>query len=549
MIKQIKYILYILVGFSWISSAQATLKMDASRSVGEILKSVTEQVGNTVDKAQKQLEHLKTYQKLVDGVKEGMAKIDEIKSEVEQVKSAVNDVKSSVNDAKKSAQGLKDAAGSATGIVGDAAGNVTDLTNSATGAVAGAAGTAANMANAQELVNLQTELTQLKTSFNQTVQDLQDARDREVKPYNDNIEKCEEIISNAEKNDGSDNSAVSYCKGIIADNQAKIKKIDATYEDDIEALTEEYEQNLNGPNGVMKKINELKDKALNMVGNVDDPFSLMNSGAVGNLFSGNAASAMNEVIAKNFYKKNEEDSVEGNKKLMAYRRGKFLDDAAEVYYQAVQQMSEDDKNIEYANSLQSNAQIVETTPAALMIDIPLKIENMKRLLKFARLLTAEMKMATSKDMINMPKKLNNYDKDVTAFNIDDYLYSDSKKGLLKKLEALKQQAAELKANEAAAKVGSTTASTVTATNIVSTTKSKFADIFRSVKTILYIISGFGLVGIAFLAIRGRISWGWFAGLAAGLAILAAAGAFIEYATGDNSVGEYFGDTATNAVGY
>ena len=539
MIKQIKYILYILVGFSWISSAQATLKMDASRSVGEISKSVTEQVGNTVDKAQKQLEHLRTYQKLVDGVKEGMAKIDEIKSEVEQVKSAVNDVKSSVNDVKNSVDRAKAAATGATGIVGNAVDNVSDTVNSATGAVAGATEKATKMTQAQELVNLQTELAQIKTKFDQQIKEIQDARDAEAKKYEDDNKTLEKLMA-----EHPSETAVYQLK--IIENETKIKEIDDKYKQQIADLANVFD---NDNSMITEKINQLKEKALSAVGNVDDPFSLMNSGTVGNLFSGNAASAMNEVIANNFYKRNEEDSVEGNKKLMAYRRGKFLDDAAEVYYQAVQQMSEDDKNIEYANSLQSNAQIVETTPAALMIDIPLKIENMKRLLKFARLLTAEMKMATSKDMINMPKKLNNYDKDVTAFNIDDYLYSDSKKGLLKKLEALKQQAAELKANEAAAKVGSTTASTVTATNIVSTTKSKFADIFRGVKTILYIISGFGLVGIAFLAIRGRISWGWFAGLAAGLAILAAAGAFIEYATGDNSVGEYFGDTATNAVGY
>lgn len=518
MAKQVRFLCLILIGcFSILSSAQAMLKLDLTRSVGEIFKSVTEQVGNTVDSAQKQLEHLKTYQKMFDGIKEGVAKIDELKTEVNKGVSAVKDVKNAVGD-------------------------VTDAVNSAADTVENAK----NMASAQELNSLGTELASAKRQFEVKRDELEEEYTREVKSYQDNIKKCEELIEQERSPDNTnpDKGAISYCNRQIEENKAQIEEIDKKYKKQIEDLAKDFEAN---SKEITDKINRLKKQALGM--NFDDPFSVMNSGAVGNLFSGDAGAAMNEVIANNFYKKDEEDSVEGNKRLMAYRRGKFLDDAAEVYYQAVQQMSEDDTNIEYTSSLQSEGQGVETTPASIMIDIPVKIENMKKLLKFARLLTAEMKMATSKDMINMPKKLNNYDKDVTNFNIDDYAYSDSKKGLLKKLETLKQQAADLRAKEAAAKVGSTTSETVSAVNIASTTKNKFAGIFRAIKTILYIISGFGLVGIAFQAIRGRLRWGWFAALAAGLAILAATGAFVEYATGDNHVSGYFGDTATNAAGY
>ena len=56
--------------------------------------------------------------------------------------------------------------------------------------------------------------------------------------------------------------------------------------------------------------------------------------------------------------------------------------------------------------------------------------------------------------------------------------------------------------------------------------------FRHVKSIIFIVGGFGLVGIAFQAIFGKVKWSWFAGLAVGLAILAAAGAIVNYATGD-----------------
>ena len=61
---------------------------------------------------------------------------------------------------------------------------------------------------------------------------------------------------------------------------------------------------------------------------------------------------------------------------------------------------------------------------------------------------------------------------------------------------------------------------------------KAVQIFNHVKMIIFVVGGFGLVGIAFQAIFGKVKWTWFAGLAVGLAILAAAGAIVNYATGD-----------------
>ena len=62
-------------------------------------------------------------------------------------------------------------------------------------------------------------------------------------------------------------------------------------------------------------------------------------------------------------------------------------------------------------------------------------------------------------------------------------------------------------------------------------QTKTKNVFDSVRVITFILGGFGLVGIAFAAIMGKVNWKWFAGLATGLAILAAAGSIVEYATG------------------
>ena len=75
------------------------------------------------------------------------------------------------------------------------------------------------------------------------------------------------------------------------------------------------------------------------------------------------------------------------------------------------------------------------------------------------------------------------------------------------------------------------AGTGTNAGLMNVATSKALNIFNHVKMIIFVVGGFGLVGIAFQAIFGKVKWTWFAGLAVGLAILAAAGAIVNYATG------------------
>lgn len=94
-----------------------------------------------------------------------------------------------------------------------------------------------------------------------------------------------------------------------------------------------------------------------------------------------------------------------------------------------------------------------------------------------------------------------------------------------------------------------------ANDLMNTAGSKALLVFQRVKMIIFIVGGFGLVGIAFQAIFGKVKWAWFAGLAVGLAILAAAGAIVNYATGDtigNGTGknaqDTFGDANSETIG-
>lgn len=78
-----------------------------------------------------------------------------------------------------------------------------------------------------------------------------------------------------------------------------------------------------------------------------------------------------------------------------------------------------------------------------------------------------------------------------------------------------------------------------AESVFDTAKTKLRNLFQNAKLVVFVIGGFGLVALAFQAIFGKVKWPWFAALAFGLAVVAAAGAVINYATntGDGTSGE------------
>jgi len=60
---------------------------------------------------------------------------------------------------------------------------------------------------------------------------------------------------------------------------------------------------------------------------------------------------------------------------------------------------------------------------------------------------------------------------------------------------------------------------------------RFMKTFKSVRTMVLIFGGFGLVVLAVAAILGKVKWAALGALAAGLAIVAVAGKVVDYATG------------------
>ncbi|MCP4393830.1 MAG: hypothetical protein GY804_06135 [Alphaproteobacteria bacterium] len=60
---------------------------------------------------------------------------------------------------------------------------------------------------------------------------------------------------------------------------------------------------------------------------------------------------------------------------------------------------------------------------------------------------------------------------------------------------------------------------------------KMIELFQSVRTILFVVGGFGLIGLAMGAIFGNIDWKWVGALAFGLFLVAIANSVILTFTG------------------
>jgi len=75
---------------------------------------------------------------------------------------------------------------------------------------------------------------------------------------------------------------------------------------------------------------------------------------------------------------------------------------------------------------------------------------------------------------------------------------------------------------------------------------RFMNTFKSVRTMVLIFGGFGLIVLAVAAILGKIKWAALGALAAGLAIVAVAGKVVDYATtGSKTQVENFSSSGMN----
>lgn len=450
---RIAVICFILCSFCSVP-AKAQVKFDFG-SMGTSITEIVGRVQTKISDVQRYVQNQVTMLTRLAGEAKGL--IADVKGKVDAAKNAVNAAKGAVDSAKNFANAA--ASGDINGAMG-AAQNMASAAQNATSAAGNAASamgvsseyteTASKaLEQAQEMRNLEINLGFAKEKLQQALQDIEDKKNAEIQKYKDNNKVLEESKAKAE----TDEEKKKYQEAIDKNN-AKIKEISDKYAAERAKTQEDAEKTMKEISKSIDGIKSAAAKAESLVQNMTQMANLSNLtqgiGLKGSLslkgITDDPGESMNAIIKNNFYEKNEEESSKRNGEIIRYRRQMAIEDTADVYATAISVLSEDDTLQDTIKEFEEKASTAETEQGMLQLDMKIKVEQMNQLLKFARLILIELKMETAKDMVYLNRRLNNYDKDVLVFSLDDYKFEKQSF-----LSSLKEKAG--KANDLLGKIG------------------------------------------------------------------------------------------------
>lgn len=392
MIKSFRIILSVFICVCFFaSSASAQLKFDISKSVGK----VTTTVSGWLEVAKKQMEQSATLQTMIamgKGAAETAKKLKTLKSSID---TAVSEGQALVDEGK--------------GLVDDAVAGAQDVAGGAAGDMMSRAG------DSQELFELKAQQMALESQRDEAIAAAQDELNGKIALAEENIAKLQDMISWEPDKKLEYESQIAYYQGEIEKYQKELDSVSDT-------ITSQYQSQISA---VESQITTLRDEAIAKAGDAaaERLGSFLNGGA------GDTATAMNEMIKNNFLEENDELTAENITPRKIYRKTIVYKDTIAAFNNAWKVKKARYENSERAEEIQQEVPQMEGSSSSLGMDIQLKVENINALLEYTRMMVHDLKMRTAKELNSMPNfwKLNRYDKDVTEFNLDDYIFEDKSK--------------------------------------------------------------------------------------------------------------------------
>ena len=362
-----------------INPAEATIKFDVSKGVGK----VTTTVSGWGETAKKQMEQSSTLQTLISygkGAVETAKKLKSIKDSVDNAMAAAD------NLAAEAQSAVADAVSEAQNAVGEVAGDALSQTGDAL----------SQTGDAQELLELKAEKMELESQRDDAIAAAQDEINGKISLAQENISKLQSMMEQE------------------PDNQ--ISKYNEELQTVSDTVTSQYQSQITA---VDEQITALRDEAVAKAGEAA-------AGKIKSVFGGGNeedAAAMNEMIKNNFLAEDDALTIENISKIKAYRKLTSVKDTVDAFNYAWQIKKSRYNDNENAEEVQAEVPQMDGSSASLGMDIQLKVENINALLEYTRMMMHEMKMVTANELSNLNSwKLNRYDKDVTEFNLDDYIF-------------------------------------------------------------------------------------------------------------------------------
>lgn len=385
----------LLCGIS--GSVSAMIKFDVSATSGKVTETVSEWGG----KAKKMMDENATLQTLITygkAAKEAAANLQEMKNDAMQ---AVGDVTSAANQMKEDVNST----------VGDVAGEVNGVAGTATGAVGNVT---SKTQSAQEILKLQNEKKELEDTIEQEIF-------AQVTEITGKINALQQNNAALRQKIQEEPDKKSEYEASIVANESKIKELNEESQQISTNVKSQYSSQLSA---LDEQISAAKSKASEeAMGALSD-----NAGKLKGLLGGDAAAEeLNQTVDNNFIPADTPITVESRKKVMDYRKKVQALDTIKAVNAALFIKKDLDASNEQGDKTKEKADTSEGFSAKPAMNIQLRIDEIKALLKYTKLLMADMKMKTATDLAGMSEvmKLRNPDKDITSFNLDDYKYSKS----------------------------------------------------------------------------------------------------------------------------
>lgn len=398
MMKSLKKIIIATVLLIVMSqNSYAGIKFDFGATAGK----VTETVSGWLEVAKKKMDESVTLQTIIAY---GKGSIESVKI-LQQMKS---NIESDINSVKNGT------IGAIGGVINDVTGDINDIKGSADSLVNNA-----QVQSAAKLMSLKEDKAAVEADQEKALADAQAAYDAKAKLADDNINKLRAMIV-------SDPSQSAQYQAQIA----SYEKQKSNYKNDLDTKQDGIRKNSQSKlNALDDEMSALRTEAAEAAGKAaaDKLKSLTGED--------DGAAEMNATIAKIFLKEDQAESSENIVPLAARRNYIAQQDTVKAFNTSLVIKK---TRVKDSNSADKTADAVTTmdgATAALGMDTKLKIENMKSILKYNDLLLQDMKQKTANALASSSKyKLRDYSKDVTEFNLDDYVFD--KKSLKKKLADL-----------------------------------------------------------------------------------------------------------------
>lgn len=419
MIKLFRCLLLLILGlFVAFKSAQAVVKFDPGATSGKI----TETTSGWGVTAKKQMDQSVTLQTVISY---GKGAMELTKFGYGMYQDPMGTMGNTFSSTLSAVDSVKDTAG---GIGGDltnsALDSVAGVVGETMGGVSGAAGGAMGAVNsktqdAQKLMALKQQLSSAESAQAAEIAAAQENFNGKIKLADDNIAKLRAMqAQDPSKKDEYESQIASF------ENQK------STYQNQM-GLQESIvkEKGKSEIDSLNKQMADLRNEAAAKAGDAAaDKLTSMLGG------SDPDAALMNAMIKKNFLTKDGAETSENVMRVRVYRKLVAMQDTIAAFNAAWKIKKTRLDNTNKTEETQEKVSELEGATASLALDTKLKVENINALLEYTKLMVHRMKMNTANELAELHKwKLNNYEKDVSQFNLDDYVFN--KKSLGDKLSA------------------------------------------------------------------------------------------------------------------